>query len=429
MSADAADHWIALVDCESFYVSCERVFDPSLEGRPVIVLSNNDGCAVTVSKEAKALGIKLGEPWFRLQAQAKRLDLTARSSNYELYGALSQRVMNVVSRFSAWQEIYSIDESWIGLKGTIEETVEIGRQIRAEVLRCTGIPVRVSIAKTKTLAKLAALGAKADPALGGVCHLGAYDPDHLDQIMDTIPVIELWGVAGRTSKRLVAKGIHSVKDLRDADARLIRKWFSVVLQRTVFELRGVSCTPIDDQPQPDKQQLIFSRSFSSPVTTVAEMRQVLSIYAQKVSTRLRAQGLVAANVAAWASTSWYSTFESHAPYVPVQLTTETDEPITIAKAAGALLPRLQPGTKYVRAGVVLTNLAPKGASAPLQLFEAEFEGRRLGETLDSITEKLGTGAIGVGLGGLKDTPAWNMKRELLSKRALTHWDELAEVKT
>nr|WP_277620067.1 DUF4113 domain-containing protein [Leucobacter celer] len=336
-------------------------------------------------------------------------------------------MLEIIGRYAAWQEVYSIDESFIGLRGTVDELVAIGHEIRAEVLRCTGIPVRVGIGRSKTQAKLASRGAKADLSLGGVCHLGAYPPEWLDRIMAGTEVTDLWGVAGRTGKKLAAMTIHTARDLRDAEPKWIRKKFSVVLERTVWELRGISCIPLEEQ-RPYKDQLIYSRMFSRPVSERDEMQQVLSIYAQQVSSRLRKQGQVAGVVSAWAMTSWHSKGPSHSPHVAVGLPTESDEPIAISKAAGALLKRLQPGVAYVRAGVVLTALRPKDARTPLSLFEPEFEGRRIGETLDAITQKLGPGTIGVGLGGLKGAPVWTMRREMLSRRATTHWDELCEAR-
>jgi DNA polymerase V len=418
---------IALIDCESFYASCERVFDPKLDGKAIVVLSNNDGCVVALNREAKALDIPMGIPWFKLEGYARAAGVVAKSSNYELYGSLSARVMEIIGRYCAWQEVYSIDESFVGLHGTVEELTKLGHEIRAEILRCTGIPVRVGIGRSKTLAKLASRGAKADLTLGGVCHLGSYGPEHIERIMAGTAVTDLWGIAGRTGKRLAAMGIFTARDLRDADAKWIRKKFSVVMERTVHELRGISCIPLEEQRE-YKDQLIFSRSFSKPVQTVADMQQVLSIYAQKVSSRLRSQGQVAGVVSAWAATSWHRPGESHSPHMSVGIPTPTDDPIGIAKAAFALLPRIRHGTPYVRAGVVLTGLRPKGSAAPLALFEPEFEGRHVGDTLDAITNKLGPRAIGVGLGGLQGAPVWNMKREMLSRRATTHWEELCEAR-
>ncbi|MGB3413304.1 MAG: DUF4113 domain-containing protein, partial [Microbacteriaceae bacterium] len=221
-------------------------------------------------------------------------------------------------------------------------------------------------------------------------------------------------------------GIHSAKDLRDADDIRLRKKFSVVLQRTIFELRGIPCIPFEAPPA-QKDQLIFSRSFSDPVTTAHEMQQVLSIYAQKVSTRLRKQGSVAQAVTAWASTSHFNQDQRHHPSITVSLEYPSDEPITIAKASMELLPILISGTRYARAGVVMHELTPKESHAYLPLFQPLYENRNLGETLDRIQEKTGAGSIGIGLGGFKNPPAWNMKRGMLSKRCTTVWSELATV--
>lgn len=417
---------IALIDCQSFYASCERVFEPALENRPVVVLSNNDGCVVAMSLEAKALGIPMGVPWFKISAWAKVSGVIARSSNYELYGSLSARVMAIIGKHCAWQEVYSIDESFVGMQGTVDETVQLGHRIRTEVLRSTGVPVRVGIAPTKTLAKLASRGAKANLTLGGVCHLGQYSAAQQQRILETTATTELWGIGRRTGKRLTGMGIHTAVQLRDADAKLIRKKFSVVLERTVMELRGTPCIPLEEE-RTTKDQLVFSRSFAHPVTSPTEMKQVLSIYAQRASTSLRQHGLVAGTVAAWAATAYHGS-DFHTARHVTGLSAETDEPITLTQAVQGLLERITPGAKYVRAGVTLTHLAQKSQLSPLPLFAPEYEGREIGTTLDAITQRLGAGSIGVGLGGLKTPPDWNMKRELLSRRALTHWDELCEAR-
>lgn len=422
---------IALVDCESFYASCERVFDPSLNERAIVVLSNNDGCVVAANAEAKAQQIPMGVPWFQLEAYAARNGVVARSSNYELYGSLSARVMEIIGRYSAWQEIYSIDECFIGLRGTVEELTEIGKQIRAEVLRCTGIPVRVAIARTKTLAKLASLGAKADLSLGGVCHLGAYAPQQLDHIMSRTPSTDLWGIASRLGKRLAALAIHTAKDLRDANLSQIRKRFGVVVARTVMELRGVPCMEIEVLPPERKEQLIFSRSFSKKITTEHEIAQVISIYSQRVGERLRNQGSIAKVVQVWAATGWADEgTPSHSASISVPLVTPTDDPVLLAAAASRILPQLFPAhlppVRYARVGVVLLDLQPASGAPMLSMFEPGHPG--VGGLLDKVNQKLGRGAIGVGLGGLKSPPEWEMKREMLSKRATTHWDELCEVR-
>ena len=421
---------IALIDCVSFYASCERVFEPKLRCRPILVLSNNDGCVVAASPEAKALdpGI-MGRPYFQIKGWCELHQVVVRSSNYELYGSLSAKVMEIIARHAAHTEVYSIDESFAGLRGSVDELTALGHKIRQTVLQHTGVPVRVAIGRTKTLAKLASIGAKKDPSANGVMHLGKYTPEQLDRIMESLPTTELWGVAGKTGKKLSSMGIHTVKDLRDADPKLIRKKLSVVLERTVMELRGVPCIPLEEEVCEYKDQLIYSRSFSKKITTPDEMKQVLSLYAQRVSARLRSQGQVASQVGVWVATGWAdSGTPRHSAHIAVPLSTPSDDPITFTRSAdrvmSQLFPDYLPGVRYARAGVTLTGLTPADRIQPLALFQPEFEGREVGKTLDEITRRLGGEAIGVGFGGLKQPAGWEMKREMLSRRATTHWDEL-----
>ena len=419
---------IALVDVNNFFVSCERLFNPRLEGRPVVVLSNNDGCVVARSAEAKALGIEMGEPWFKLKAQADHWGLLAQSSNYELYGDLSSRTMEILGRYSAWQEIYSIDESFLGLTGTKEALVCLGREIRAVILKNVGLPVCVGIASSKTLAKFSNRGAKKTPSLGGVCNLDAYSSEQIDTIMSSLPVTDLWGVAGRTGTRLASLDIHTVRELRDADPALIRKKFSVVLQRTVYELRGIDCLPLEEE-RTAKEQIIFSRSFSTPVRTIPDMEQVLSVYAQRASLRLRKQGSVAQTMQCFAATSFHADAPYLTPAASISFSMPTDDPIEITRAAvRALSPRLESGAAYVRAGVLLSGITPASSHAFLEPFVPLYDRRDLAKTLDTITRRHGERSLGLGLAGLKKGPVWTMKRESLSPRCTTHWAELALVK-
>jgi DNA polymerase V len=416
---------IALVDMNNCFVSCERLFDPSLEKREVVVLSNNDGCVVARSNEAKALGIKMGDPWFKLERDPRFRDVIAKSSNYELYGDVSRRVMDLLARYAAWLEIYSIDEAFLSVKGSPEELTARAREIRAVVLKNVGIPVSVGIARTKTLAKLTNQAAKKQLALGGVANLDHYTPDQVTRILASLPTTELWGIAGRTGKRLAELNIHTAAELRDADPAFIRKKFSVVLQRTVFELRGIDCIPLEP-PATVKEQLMFSRSFAQPVTTRREMERVLSIYAQRAAARLRKQGSVAKTMSCFASSSPFA----DAPYVSatagVAFPMPTDDPVEMVKSAiAALLPKIQDGAKYVRAGIMLTGISARGADRPLDLFVPLAEQRELGKLLDDVSRRYGRESLGLGLAGVKGAPLWSMKRGRLSPRATTHWDELA----
>ena len=418
---------IMLIDVNNCFVSCERLFDPTLEKVPVVVLSNNDGAVVARSLEAKALGIQMGDPWFKLEGRAKHWGLEYRSSNYELYGNLSERIMETLERFSAWTLVYSIDEAFLGVTGTPEELTRLGREIRATVLKNVGLPLSVGIARTKVLAKLANHGAKRNPSLGGVCNLDDYSPDHVTRILTSLPTTELWGIAGRTEKRLAALDIHTAADLRDADPALIRKKFSVVLQRIVYELRGIDCIPLEP-PATAKEQLMFSRSFAQPVTTKQEMERVMSVYVQRAARRLRKQQSVAKAMSFFASTSPFSDAAYESANGGVSFAVPTDDPVEMVRAAIAgLIPQVREGAKYVRAGVMLTGLSARGAQQPLDVFVPLREHEAVGELLDRVSQRHGTASIGLGLAGLKGAPIWSMKRGHLSKRATTHWDELATV--
>lgn len=418
---------IAHVDVNSFYASAERAFDPSLEGKPLIVLSNNDGCAVTRSAEAKALGIPMGEPWFKLAPRAKAWGLIAKSSNYELYGDVSARVMELLGRFSHEIEIYSIDEAFCTVKGTGPELLQLGRAMKDAVRRNCGVPVCVGIASTKTLAKLCNKWAKNNPAFNGVCHWDSVPLAQREHLMASLSVIEIWGVATRLTKRLAALGIRTILDLSRANPVMIRDRFSVVMMRTVLELQGKPCIPMEEE-RIGRDQLIFSRSFSTPITTQAAMRQVMSLYAQQASARLAKHNLQAKLLTAFAATSYYNPGDTSYPSVCVPLPMPTADPVLLARAAYALPPRIVEGVKYVRAGIMVTDLRPTGNQPPLELFENPHEERHIGQLLEDVSKKYGRGSIGLGPAGIKGGPDWSMKRDLLSPRYTTHWDELPVAK-
>ncbi|OMH32582.1 DNA polymerase V subunit UmuC [Tersicoccus sp. Bi-70] len=422
------EHRTALVDVNSFYVSCERAFDPKLAGIPVVVLSNNDGCVVARSDEVKRLGVDNGTPWFQLAARAKGWGMVAKSSNYELYGDLSSRVMELLGRHAAWQEVYSIDESFLGLDARRGAYVEQGRVIRAAVARHTGLPVCVGVARTKTLAKFANRIAKQNPHLGGVCDLDAMPAEHVDAIMTRVPVTGLWGIASRLGKRLNLMGIETVAQLRDADPVLIRDRFNVVVMRTVLELRGIPCIELEPV-RPDKQQMIFSRSFSTPVVGAERMAQVMGLYAQQAAARLAKEHQVAKIMTVFASTSRFrDDVVSSIVSATVRMPNPTADPVLMSKAAiETIRARVVDGAPYAKAGVMLTGLEPAGAAPVFDEFLSVHEHRNIGALIGDVTTRFGTHAIGLGRAGLIRVPEWTMKRQRMSPRYTTDWDELATV--
>lgn len=425
MTAEAKHRLIALIDVNSFFVSCERVFDPSLRGVPVVVLSNNDGCVVARSDEAKRLGIEMGEPWFKLAPRAQSMGLVAKSSNYELYGELSARVMAVIARHSAWTEVYSVDESFAGFHGTLAEAHDWACWIREDLMSLLDMPVCVGVASTKTQAKLANKAAKKISSFGRICIWPATEPAWRDALLRRLPVDELWGVASRLARRLAGEGILTVADLAAADPVAIRDRYSVVLMRTVLELGGTPCIELEG-PREIKDQVIFSRSFAEPVTTIETMDQVMADYAGKLSSRLHRHGKSAKVITAWAGTSHYAEAHHH-PSVTVTLPYPTADPVILARAAKAVLAKMIPGTRYARAGVMVTDLRDAGAQQAFDLFTDPHEERGIGPLIEKVRAQTGADAVGLGRAGLQRPPSWQMKRQMLSPRATTKWDELVRV--
>ncbi|MEO6423421.1 MAG: Y-family DNA polymerase, partial [Candidatus Nitrotoga sp.] len=286
---------IALVDVNNFYVSAERVFNPRLEGVPVVVLSNNDGCVVARSAEVKALGIPMGEPWFKLKNMARKHGIIALSSNYALYADMSNRVMSVLSDFSPRQEVYSIDECFLDMEGMAGNQTRYSQSMRQRIKQWIGVPVCVGVASTKTLAKLANHVAKKRPQYESVCNFGDMPSAELDTILASIEVGEVWGIGCKLNSHLQQGGIHNVQQLRDFDVTRLRKRFGVVMERTVRELRGESCLEMVDVA-PAKQQIISSRSFGHYVTELSELEEAVSTYMSRAAEKLRCQNSVAATV-------------------------------------------------------------------------------------------------------------------------------------
>jgi DNA polymerase V len=423
---------IALIDVNNFYVSCERVFQPRLEGVPVVVLSNNDGCVVARSAEVKALGVAMGMPWHKMQDVAKAHGIVAFSSNYTLYGDMSRRVMNVLGQFSPDQEIYSIDECFLDLTPQPHvDPTELGQVIRQRVKQWVGVPVSVGVGPTKTLAKLANHVAKKRVEWSGVCDLGTLPPAAMDRLFGSIGVREVWGVGHRTEQKLSEQGIHTVADLRAMDAAAVRRGYSVVLERTVRELRGTACIALEEHA-PNKQQIICSRSFGAPVYSVDELAESVRAYMSRAAEKLRRQGSVAGAIGLWIQTNRFRPQDpQHHPSVAVSLPEATDDTLRLVATATALLRSVhRVGYRYVKAGVMLLDLCERGVRQG-SLFDTspalDRKRDRLMSVIDQAAQKWGRGTIAPGSAGLAAPRAWAMKRGSMTPAYTTRWDELVTV--
>lgn len=419
----------ALCDVNSFYASCETVFRPDLKGRPVVVLSNNDGCVIARSAEAKPF-VKMGEPYFKQKDQFRRQGVICFSSNYELYADMSNRVMTTLEELSPWCEIYSIDEAFCDLTGVrnCRDLTDFGREIRETVLRRTHLTVGVGIAQTKTLAKLANHAAKQwQRQTGGVVDLSNLERQR--KLMAILPVDEVWGVGRRISKKLEAMGIDTVLKLADTDIHFIRKHFNVVLERTVRELRGEPCLELEEFA-PVKQEIVCSRSFGGRITEYHEMRQAICSYASRAAEKLRGEHQYCRFISAFVKTSPFALNE---PYygnsASVKLLTPTQDSRDIITAATTCLDAIwRDGHRYQKAGVMLGDFYSQGV-AQLNLFDDNAprqNSEKLMEVLDHLNTKDGRGTLYFAGQGIQT--AWQMKREMLSPRYTTRFSDLPVVR-
>lgn len=419
----------ALVDCNNFYVSAERVFNPKLEDRPVVVLSNNDGCAVARSAEAKSLGVKMGEPWFQLQPLVKRHGLIGLSSNYTLYGDMSTRVMQVLRNFTPDVEVYSIDESFLRLERMRQLwpcLAVMGHAIRTQVRQWTGIPVCVGIGPTKTLAKLANHIAKKNPQFGGVFDMTTFPESELVRLLTQVEVGEVWGVGRRIAVKLDAMNIQSVEDLRRASPKAIRLHFSVVVERTVAELQGISCLALEDVAPP-KKQIVSSKSFGRMVITLEELGQALASYVSRAAEKLRIQKSIAGALQVFVMTNVFrETDPQYSNGIVIPLTLPTNDTMRLAAAALYGLKRIyKPGYAYKKCGVMLLDLSPQHQQQGSLFSSSEDVARHsnaLMSALDSINAKYGRDTLKVAAGGThKD---WAARVENKTPCYTTRWAEL-----
>lgn len=424
---------IALVDVNNFYVSCERVFQPRLEGKPVVVLSNNDGCIVARSAEVKALGVPMGMPWHKMQDLAREHSIVALSSNYTLYGDMSARVMRTIAAFAPDQEIYSIDESFVDFTQQPHlNMTTVGHAIRDRVKQWVGLPVSVGSSSTLTLSKLANFVAKKRPEWHGVCDFAELSATELQHLFTLLPVREVWGVGNKIATRLIEQGIETVEDLRASDPRRIGQRFSVVLERTVRELNGEACMDLQ-HAVPAKQQIIASRSFGAPVYDAGELAESIRKYMTRAAEKLRRQSSVAGAVGVWIETNRFRPQDpQYCPSLSVPLPNPTDDTLRLVAFAVAIMRRIyRPGFRYVKAGVMLLEIRDRNVVQGT-LFDAtptaDDRRTRLMGVLDKASAKWGRGTLAPGSAGLAGESRWAMKRGSMSPAYTTRWADLVHVR-
>jgi DNA polymerase V len=419
---------IALVDCNNFYVSCERVFQPKLEGKPVGILSNNDGCIIARSEEIKQLGVTMGTPYFKIPDLIKQHNIQILSSNYALYGDMSRRVMQVLGRFTPTMEVYSIDECFMDLSGFSQDLTHYGNTIAKTVKQGTGIPVSIGIAPTKTLAKLAnKLAKKGIAGKGSVLVWESLTEP--DKLLATLPVKELWGISSGLGKRLNQIGIDNVLALKQTNIQLIRKHFGVVMERMVRELNGTPCLPLE-MISPKRKQILTSRSFGTRLSTLPELRSAVSVFASRSAEKLRSQNLCTQTLCVFIHTS---PFALDKPSYNNAITISLDQPtqdtgILIRHALMGLARIFRPGYQYQRAGILLPELMPNGMQQ-LSLFQdnASYnpKSERLMTVLDTINQNYGRHTVRYASQALSQR--WQMRQQLKSPAYTTQWECLPVV--
>jgi DNA polymerase V len=419
---------IALVDCNNFYVSCERVFNPKLEGKPVGILSNNDGCIIARSEEIKRLGVAMGTPYFKIPDLIKQHNIQILSSNYALYGDMSRRVMQVLSRFSPTMEIYSIDEAFLDLSGFAQDLTAYGNTIAKTVKQGTGIPVSIGIAPTKTLAKLSNKLAKK----GIAGHRQVLDWNTLKDInavLEKFPVKDVWGISSGWGTRLAKLGIANTLALKQVDPKWIRQHFGVVMERIVRELNGTPCIPLE-MIAPARKQILTSRSFGERLTQLADLRAAVSVFASRSAEKLRTQNLCAQSICVFIHTS---PFDLSKPAYNNAITIEFNQPtqdtgLLIRSALSGLNKIFRAGYHYQRAGVLLPDLVPNGINQ-LSLFsddnEPHLKSDRLMAMMDQINLTQGRNTLRYASDSLSGK--WQMRQNMRTPAYTTRWECLPSV--
>jgi len=411
MSSTQYTKKIALLDCNSFYVSCERLFNPKIRKKPVVVLSNNDGCIISRSNEAKTLGIKMGEPYFKARNIIVKNNVQVFSSNYSLYGDISRRVMRTLKRFNSEIEVYSIDEAFLDLSNFSDDEVEdVGKEVRSVVLQWTGIPTSIGIAKTKTLSKIANHIAKKEKS-GVVSLIGIED---IDSILEKVKIEDVWGVGRQLTKFYIKNDIYNAKQLKNISNAWIKKSSSVLSSRTAMELRGIPCIDLEIQDS-KRKSCVVSRSFGKKVEIFQELKESVTNYCLNASEKIRSESLIAKSITVFLKTS---PFQNRGIYYSNSKTIDfpiaTDNSIEIVKAAiNGLKDIFKRGYKYQKTGVILSGLSNSENKNNLFSSSKDEKIKSLMRSIDSTNCRYGRSALSLASGGINKK--WNMRRKHSSK--------------
>ncbi len=416
----------ALVDCNSFYCSCERVFNPKLEEKPVIVLSNNDGCAVARTDEAKALGIKMGDPYFKIKELCKKNNIHVYSSNYSLYGDMSRRVMRTLSEFSPEMEIYSIDEAFLSFKGMNKDLIQYSIEIKNTVKKYTGIPVSVGLGPTKVLAKLANNYAKKNKKqTQGVFQIGV--DKESDEILKKFPVGDIWGIGSKSAMKLTLMGINTAYDLKNSNEKTIQKILTIVGRRIVEELRGVSCIELELDLSP-KKQIVSSRSFGRPVFEKQELQEAIANHITTASEKLRKQQSITKSILIFVQTNPYKNTPQYHNSATMKLMSGSSTTNKLIKYSFQCLDQIfKPDYEYKKVGVIFMDIYPK-KNSQRDLFSLHDSAKddMLMQTLDNVNEFQGKGSLKFAACGVNQF--WKMLSEMKSPNYTTRWTELMSIR-
>ncbi|WP_027178712.1 Y-family DNA polymerase [Maridesulfovibrio bastinii] len=417
----------ALADCNNFYVSCERVFNPSIQNVPVVILSNNDGCIISRSQEAKKIGIEMGMPAFKAKHFFNKYGVRFFSSNYALYGDMSRRVSNTLETFSPETEIYSIDESFISIsESEIQKVDLLGIEIRQKVLQWTGIPISVGFGPTKTLAKLANRFAKKFTSSGIFTVIPGYA---CDKVLELTPVSEIWGIGRKNAYKLNQKGINNAREFRDLPDLWLREKLTVTGLRTALELRGISCIALEDAP-PAKKAIVSSRSFGRQISDIQQLEEAVSSYTARATEKLRRQNSLAGAITVFLMTNPHKNMPQYSNSICLHLYPETDyTPWITSKAIYALNRIFKKGYSFKKAGVMLTNLLDRSGR---QISFNEYENssatqkfENLMKIVDKTNAKFGSGTLKYASEGIEQN--WKMKQNFKSDNYTTNWNEIPMV--